>query len=161
MKNIRPIFVFFGQPGSGKSTIALDAKSEIYRQTMRTGPIIDGDNIRSLFKHNDYSKSGRIKNLYRISDISIFLAHSNDLVFVSAVFPYESSRDYLDKNYDHVYWFYLTYDGIRGREQYHAADFEIPEKSKSNIVKINTSENDSESTAKKICAFYRQISNTP
>ena len=50
------IIVLFGQPHSGKTTLAKQFPSS------RT---IDGDELRELFANKDYSKEGRIRNLNR------------------------------------------------------------------------------------------------
>jgi len=153
------IFVFYGQPCSGKSTLAEATKREIYRLSGLSGPIIDGDVIRRIFKNQDYSKEGRIKNLNRISDISVYMANYNKLVFVSAVYPYREARHYLENIHNPVIWVHLIYDGIRGREQYHVKDFDNPlEKDYKYQVEINTSKNEINECTKKICSFYRQIS---
>jgi adenylylsulfate kinase-like enzyme len=67
------IIVLFGQPHSGKTTLAKNYQTEIFLEYGLSIPIIDGDDIREMFKNKDYSREGRIKNLNRISDIATFL----------------------------------------------------------------------------------------
>jgi len=152
------IIVLFGQPASGKTTLAESVQKELFIKEHASYPIIDGDEIREIFKNKDYSREGRIKNLNRISDISIFLAHKYKTVLVSAVYPYNEARLYLESVYKNVIWIYLNYQGERGREQFHVSDFELPV-AKNNILPINTSKNDIEFSTQKICSFYWQISN--
>jgi len=152
------IIVLFGQPASGKTTLAESVQKELFIKEHASYPIIDGDEIREIFKNKDYSREGRIKNLNRISDISIFLAHKYKTVLVSAVYPYNEARLYLESVYKNVIWIYLNYQGERGREQFHVTDFELP-LAKNNILPINTSRNDIEFSTQKICSFYWQISN--
>jgi len=152
------IIVLFGQPASGKTTLAESVQKELFIKEHASYPIIDGDDIREIFKNKDYSREGRIKNLNRISDISIFLAHKYKTVLVSAVYPYNEARLYLESVYENVIWIYLNYQGERGREQFHVSDFELPV-AKNNILPINTSKNDIEFSTQKICSFYWQISN--
>ena len=115
------ILVLFGQPHSGKSTIA----NEILKQTS-TFVNIDGDKLRELFVNKDYSREGRMNNLNRASDIAHFLNSIRHNVILSLVYPYKETRDYLNSLTEDVIWVYLHYSGERGRESYHVQDFEIP-----------------------------------
>jgi adenylylsulfate kinase-like enzyme len=123
------IIVLFGQPCSGKSTIA--KQLAIYN--------IDGDKLRELFSNKDYSKEGRIKNLNRASDIAHYLNNSieNVKIGLSLVYPYKEARDYLNSLSQEVKWIYLTYEGERGREDFHAKDFEQPIEEK--VLHLDTS----------------------
>jgi len=120
------IIVLFGQPHSGKSTLANHIE----------GHNIDGDKLRELFANKDYSKEGRIKNLNRASDIAHYINNTGETVVLSLVYPYKEARDYLNSLTSDVKWVYLTYDNPRGREQFHVSDFEKPELEK--ILHINT-----------------------
>lgn len=153
------IIVLFGQPASGKTTLAKSIQRELFISEMSSYPIIDGDEIRDIFKNKDYSREGRIRNLNRISDISTFLAHKYNLVIVSAVYPYNEARQYLESVYANVIWVYLHYTEDRGREQYFVKDFELPLSGKNNLLPINTTKDDIEFATQKICSFYRKVSN--
>jgi len=111
------IIVLFGQPHSGKSTLAaeLDAHN------------IDGDKLRELFSNKDYSREGRIKNLNRASDIAHYLNSVGEPVVLSLVYPYKEARDYLNSLTNDILWVYLTYSGERGRENFHVKDFDAPD----------------------------------
>jgi len=111
------IIVLFGQPHSGKSTLAaeLDAHN------------IDGDKLRELFYNKDYSREGRIKNLNRASDIAHYLNSVGEPVVLSLVYPYKEARDYLNSLTNDVLWVYLIYSGERGRENFHVKDFDTPD----------------------------------
>lgn len=126
------ILVLFGQPHSGKSTIA----DEIIKRTSNYVNI-DGDKLRELFVNKDYSKEGRIKNLNRASDIAHFLNSTGKNVVLSLVYPYKETRDYLNSLTDDVCWVYLTYTGERGRESYHVKDFDVPSEEK--VLHLETS----------------------
>jgi GTPase SAR1 family protein len=152
------IIVLFGQPASGKTTLAEKVQKELFIKENASYPIIDGDEIREIFKNKDYSREGRVKNLNRISDIAIFLAHKYKVVLVSAVYPYNEARIYLESVYKNVAWIFLNYHGERGREDFHVKDFELPVP-KNNLLPINTSKDDIEFATQKICSFYWQISN--
>jgi adenylylsulfate kinase-like enzyme len=132
------ITVLFGQPHSGKSTIAKQLK----------GHNIDGDSLRDLFLNKDYSKEGRIKNLNRASDIAIYLDSIGYSVILSLVYPYKEARDYLNSLCTEVNWIYLTYDEQRGRESFHVKDFDSP--IEENILHLNTSKLSIEECVNKI-----------
>ena len=97
------IIVLFGQPASGKTTLAEKVQRELFIKENASYPIIDGDEIREIFKNKDYSREGRVKNLNRISDIATFLAHKYKVVIVSAVYPYNEARMYLESVYKNAY----------------------------------------------------------
>jgi adenylylsulfate kinase-like enzyme len=120
------IIVLFGQPHSGKSTLA--NKIGVHN--------IDGDKLRELFANKDYSKEGRIKNLNRASDIAHYINSEGESVVLSLVYPYKEARDYLNSLTDDVKWVYLTYTNPRGREKFHVSDFEEPELE--TFLQINT-----------------------
>lgn len=111
------IIVLFGQPHSGKTTLAKQFPT--YRN-------IDGDELRELFSNKDYSREGRIRNLNRASDIAHYIHSHGNNVILSLVYPYKEARDYLNSLDDNVKWVHLVYELDRGREEYHVKDFEYP-----------------------------------
>lgn len=113
------IVVLFGQPNSGKTTIA---------KQLSSCTNIDGDELRELFSNKDYSREGRIKNLNRASDIAHYLHRHGNNVTLSLVYPYKEARDYLRSLEPETKFVYLTYELDRGREQFHVEDFEYPDK---------------------------------
>jgi adenylylsulfate kinase-like enzyme len=121
------IIVLFGQPHSGKSTLA--AELDVHN--------IDGDKLRELFSNKDYSREGRIKNLNRASDIAHYINSVGDSVVLSLVYPYKEARDYLNSLTNDVLWVYLTYSGERGRENFHVKDFESPDEE--DVLSLDTS----------------------
>lgn len=128
------IIVLFGQPHCGKSTLANILTAKLPADN------IDGDDLRELFKNKDYSREGRIKNLNRASDIAHYINYKNEgysQVVLSLVYPYKEARDYLNSLTEDVAWVYLTYEGERGRENFHVKDFEIPVEE--SILSLDTS----------------------
>ena len=138
------IFAFYGQPCSGKSTISRAISNLFYAKGMVVS--IDGDDLRNIFKNNNYSKEGRMENLKRASDIAAFLDAKGFIVLMSVMYPYGESRSYLTSLAPHTKWVYLHYDSakeVRGRESYHMADFESPsikELKEGNTLVIDTSQ---------------------
>jgi adenylylsulfate kinase-like enzyme len=122
------IIVLFGQPHSGKTTLA---------KQFPLSRTIDGDELRELFANKDYSKEGRIRNLNRASDIAHYLHRHGNNIVLSLVYPYKEARDYLNDLDNNVAWIYLTYEGERGREDFHAKDFEQPIEEK--VLHLDTS----------------------
>ena len=114
--------VLFGQPHSGKTTIA----EELIKDLPNT-ELIDGDRFREVFKNTDYSKEGRIKNLSKACDIGYYLISTGirTNVIYSMVFPYIEVRDYLRSMMPEAKFFRLSYDNRRGRESFHVRDFEV------------------------------------
>ena len=138
------IIVIFGQPASGKTTLAKKFVAEGFHH-------IDGDELRELFANKDYSREGRIRNLNRASDIARYLHHKEQNVVLSLVYPYEEAREYLSKLTKGVRWIYLIYQEDRGRDQFKVEDFEIPH------LIINTSYTsieDSVDQIKRVCRIF-------
>lgn len=124
------IIVLFGQPSSGKTTLAKQIlKSKDYHH-------IDGDELRDLFANYDYTKQGRIKNLNRASDIAHYLSQFKPVI-LSLVYPYKEARDYLNiLHKDKVFWIHLTSSQNRGKDNFKVVDFDKP----IDAIEINTDE---------------------
>lgn len=142
------VIYFFGQPCSGKTTLA-NYFNENYYQNMEKKPfLIDGDKMRSLFKNYDYSKEGRIANLNRSTDLATYLHSEGYDVIMSLVCPYAEARKYLEQKDITVLWVHLFYEkkwDIRGREEYHANDFDdVKSCDFRNLIEINTTQGDIE-----------------
>ena len=163
------ITVFFGQPNSGKTTLARNYALALELENPYIAlEKIDGDNIRDLFQNKDFSKEGRIKNINRISDIAYYLQCTlMDDVVISAVYPYRECRDYLDllnKNIpfsDPIFWVYLVHTDVRERDKYAVADFDTIEITNNlkNLIKLNTTEHGIEECIEKVLSFRGSLSN--
>lgn len=140
------IIVLFGQPHSGKSTLAEKIKKEIPSYVN-----IDGDKLRELFINRDYSRDGRIKNLNRASDIAHYLNSTGSDVVLSLVYPYTEARNYLNSLSCDICWIYLTYSETRGREKFHVGDFETPDSEE--VLHLDTSRLSIEDSLNKIKSY--------
>ena len=122
------IYLFTGQPGSGKTTLA--KKLQMWLQTdkknwRKSVFQIDGDQLRELFPNTDYSKEGRYKNINKAFDIAKFLDASGNDVVISLVSPYKELREKF-KSECKVQEIYCHTKKIRGREDKFALDYEPP-----------------------------------
>jgi len=134
------VIVLFGQPHSGKTTLGQLLKEflQLEKRNWRTDVHhLDGDALRKLYDNTDYSKDGRIANLNRASDVAAYLDSKDLDVVMSLVYPYMEARTYLNELVPNVKWVYLTYDGERGRENFHVTDFDYP--IGEDVITINTS----------------------
>ncbi len=142
------IYWFYGQPGSGKTTLG-DALGKVLDNGINKVIRIDGDEMRSIFKNTDYSEEGRKKNLRKVNDLIRFLYHKNFTVIVSVVAPFMDVRDEI-KDLDPI-MIYLHTSEIRGREKYFADNFEVGKKDKH----IDTTNKYIKDTIDEILSIYR------
>jgi adenylylsulfate kinase-like enzyme len=122
------IYLFTGQPGSGKTTLA--NKLQMWLQTdkknwRKSVFHIDGDQLRELFPNTDYSKEGRYKNINKAFDIAKYLDSCGNDVVISLVSPYKELREQL-KSECKVTEIYCHTKKMRGREDKFALDYEPP-----------------------------------
>ena len=146
------IIVLFGQPHSGKTTLA---NALIKEGQFGYAKHIDGDELRDIFNNKDFSRDGRIKNLNRASDIARYLEKTETDVILSLVYPYKEARDYLNNLTADVKWIYLHYEGERGREQFHVKDFEL-DLVQENVWTLKTSELSIEECIKQINTYINE-----
>lgn len=149
MKN--KIIWLTGQPGSGKTTIALSLEKKIKSKDSSTKiMVIDGDDLRDITINKDYSKKGREKNITTAQKIAHFLFNKNFIVIVSLVAPYKELRE-MFKSIAPVLEVYLHTTQIRGREKFFAEDYEPPVK---NFINMDTTEKTVEECVHEILNVY-------
>lgn len=126
------IYWLTGQPGAGKTTLAKWMEAHFVGK----GIIVDGDDIRAIFDNKDYSEAGRRKNIELAQNIAKFLHYKGNTVIVSLVSPYKDQRDSFKETMgDSIREIYVHTSSIRGREQLHVQDYQVPTE---NFVDIDT-----------------------
>ena len=77
-----------GNSGSGKTTLARQIQSQLDKCV-----VLDGDEIRKMFKDSDLSKEGRWKHNLRIAKLAKFIHEEFSVdVIVSVIAPYSALR---------------------------------------------------------------------
>ena len=148
------IFWFTGQAGAGKTELAKMLKTRLNREqtiiqqnyvTQQTWSshlpnkkfvIIDGDDIRELYKNTDYSVEGRKANVDFVQKMCIFLKKNNIVPIVCMVSPFAEQRStFLEE--ENGMEIYVHCNEIRGREHFHI-DYYEPPVNYENSVEIDT-----------------------
>lgn len=137
------IYWFTGQPGSGKTTLALELIKHLPAETTVH---IDGDDLRDIFKNKDYSEAGRRRNIERAQDIAKFLSIKGYSVVVSLVSPYKDQRENF-KSENQVTEIYVYTTEIRGREHFAVNDYDPPTE---NYLDLDTTNQTIEETTNKL-----------
>jgi adenylylsulfate kinase-like enzyme len=144
-----------GQPGSGKTTLA-NAVIDILSKKNPDIKIInlDGDDLRNINKNQDYSKEGRIKNISTAISIMRFLSNKKYNCIVSIVAPYAFLRDELKEDFSFLE-VYLHTTEIRGRENFFAKDYEIPNDLQT--LKLDTGKLSVDEAVEQILSHYKPV----
>ena len=141
---------FTGQPGSGKTTLAL----EIIKQLDHSKFIhIDGDDLRDLMDNKDYSREGRIANIRLAQNIALFLEKKGFIPIASFVSPYRYLREDLKKK-TNVIEIYVHTTDVRGKEAFFVKDYNPPTK---NFINMNTTHKTIKESADEVLNVYREM----
>jgi energy-coupling factor transporter ATP-binding protein EcfA2 len=84
-----------GQPGAGKTTLALALQQAVYRTKLYDTVVLDGDDLRRMSLNTDYSKPGRVRNIQRAIATAIALDEDDTMVICAFVSPYRVMREQL------------------------------------------------------------------
>ena len=143
------IYWFTGQPGSGKTTLALALKKRLGIRFH-----IDGDDLRLLSSNKNYSREGRMDNIRLAQNLAHFLQNKGEDVIVSLVAPYKELREDF-KNLTDVTEIYLHTTEIRGREHFFAKDYELP--TDKNTLHLDTGKLTIKESRDEILDVYRKM----
>ena len=116
------IYVLYGQPGSGKTTLG-----NLLAEKLDTPFIIDGDEFRKMFYNDAYDKSGREDNIKAANAVATYLnkkSNGDGHVIMSLVNPYKHLRDELKENNKGQVTEVLLVSTRELRKEYHAEDFD-------------------------------------
>ena len=165
------IILFFGQPASGKTTLANALKKKIsdifshlvvkskwdlplsFKKFSSHSIMIDGDRWRDITKNKDYSKEGRLRNLKGAFYMALYLEKEGYIPILSFVTPYDELRQYLKDNASNFVEIYLEYNEDRGRNKNFAQDFEVPT---IDCLKLNTTKEDIEICLTKTINYIKE-----
>ena len=137
------IYVLYGQPASGKTTLG-----KLLAQEVNTPFVIDGDEFREMFTNKNYGKAGREENIKNANAVATYLnkkceredwlaiycrqedgvtgrpvKEGSDVV-MCLVNPYKHLREELaNNNQDKVVEIFLKSNRDL-RKEYHVEDFE-------------------------------------
>ena len=143
------IYWFTGQPGHGKTVLAKILK-ELHKDNIFH---VDGDHLREIFDNKDYSEQGRRKNIDLAQKISHYLHNQGNAVVVSLVSPYIDQReDFKNKLCDNILEIYVHTKEIRGREQFHVENYQMPLE---NFIDIDTTIDTPEQSIVKILEYEK------
>jgi len=118
------IYWFTGQPGSGKTTLAITLKAALQKAD-RPVVHLDGEFLRELMANRDFSETGRIRNIRAGQQLAMKLHDEGIVVVASFVSPYRIMREEFKKR-SRVLEIYVHTTEVRGRENHFAAGFEPP-----------------------------------
>jgi len=107
-----------GLSGAGKTTIARRAQALLRTMNIAT-EVVDGDEYRkSICRDLDFSKHGRMENIYRLGTICNLLSKNSIVSILSAINPYEASREQVSSYGSHVktVWINCSLDTLCQRD---------------------------------------------
>ena len=132
------IILLFGQPASGKTTLADRLFTKFTKDPIfAPNPIkVDGDRWRDITQNKDYSLEGRKKNIRSAFDMALYLEKEGYTPIISFVCPYDDLRQYLVGKANDTALIHLYYNEDRGRNDRFVPEIEEHD---GYFLKINTS----------------------
>jgi adenylylsulfate kinase-like enzyme len=118
------IYWFTGQPGAGKTTLALALKKELAARGHVTVHL-DGDLLRIVTANQDFSTAGRMKNILAAQALAAKIHEDGAWVVAAFVSPFRVLREEFKKRPE-VLEIYVHTAEKRGREKYFAEAYEAP-----------------------------------
>ena len=113
------IYVLYGQPASGKTTLG-----KLLAEYLEVQFVIDGDEFREMFTNKDYTEHGRIENIKNANAVATYLNKKNKNVVIALVNPYQDLRQELKNNNQDGVIEILLKSNRNLRKDYHVEDFE-------------------------------------
>ena len=110
------IYVLYGQPGSGKTTLGIKLAKHL-----DTPFIIDGDEFREMFANKNYGRAGREENIRNANAVATYLNKKGKDGKWKAVYIQDEPNSW--KNEGDVVEVLLCTDRLL-RKEYHVDDFE-------------------------------------
>ncbi|HXI69660.1 MAG TPA: adenylyl-sulfate kinase [Verrucomicrobiae bacterium] len=127
------IYWFTGQPGAGKTTLALALQKEL-RQRGHVTVHLDGDLLRIVTANQDFSMAGRMKNIRAAQALAAKIHDDGAWVVAAFVSPFRTLREEFKKRPE-VLEIYVHTNERRGREKFFSDVYEPPIE---NFVDIDT-----------------------
>jgi adenylylsulfate kinase-like enzyme len=118
------IYWFTGQPGAGKTTLALALKKKLAARG-RVTVHLDGDLLRIVTANQDFSTAGRMKNIRAAQALAAKIHEDGAWVVAAFVSPFRALREEFKRSTE-VLEIYVHTTEIRGREKYFAEAYEPP-----------------------------------
>lgn len=115
---------FTGQPGAGKTTLALGLQSVLRRQGLAVVHL-DGEFVREVMANQDYGPAGRVRNVLIGQRLATKIHEEGIDVVASFVSPQRQLRDAFKLRFP-VVEVYVHTTEVRGREAFFVPDYEPP-----------------------------------
>src|SRR5271170_6276349 len=118
------IYWFTGQPGAGKTTLALALKKELAARGHVTVHL-DGDLLRIVTANQDFSTAGLMKNIRAAQALAAKIHEDGAWIVAAFVSPFRALREEF-KLHPEVLEIYVHTAEKRGRESFFADNYEPP-----------------------------------
>jgi len=99
------ILWFTGLSGAGKTTIAKQIVEKLKAEGQPV-MLLDGDEIRDIFKNNGFDRESRLKHINDVAKMAVYLQNQGIIPIVSLISPYAEARDNarkLTKDFTEIY----------------------------------------------------------